>query len=91
MTYVSWKMSRFPKSRVIGIGCNLDSARFQHIITNLLKAQIRGKDVWLIGEQGENKGKIIILNNLEFHFYTWSAFCIDRITLLQEVVELFLI
>ncbi|XP_066465625.1 ubiquitin-conjugating enzyme E2 variant 3 isoform X2 [Tiliqua scincoides] len=55
MTYVTWKMSRFPKSRVIGIGCNLDSARFQHIITNLLKAQTKGKDVWLIGEQGENK------------------------------------
>ncbi|CAI5763298.1 ubiquitin-conjugating enzyme E2 variant 3 isoform X1 [Podarcis lilfordi] len=55
MTYVSWKMSGFPKSRVIGIGCNLDSARFQYIIANLLKAQIRGKDNWIIGEQGENK------------------------------------
>ncbi|XP_061466189.1 ubiquitin-conjugating enzyme E2 variant 3 isoform X2 [Rhineura floridana] len=55
MTYVSWKMSGFPKSRVIGIGCNLDSARFQYIITNILKAQIRDKDNWIIGEQGENK------------------------------------
>ncbi|XP_062973252.1 ubiquitin-conjugating enzyme E2 variant 3 [Elgaria multicarinata webbii] len=55
MTYVSWKMSGFPKSRVIGIGCNLDSVRFQYIITNLLKAQTRGKDNWIIGEQGENK------------------------------------
>lgn len=59
MTYVSWKMSGFPKSRVIGIGCNLDSARFQYIIANLLKAQIRGKDNWIIGEQGENKGKMM--------------------------------
>ncbi|XP_015284061.1 PREDICTED: ubiquitin-conjugating enzyme E2 variant 3-like, partial [Gekko japonicus] len=55
MTYVSWKMSGFAKSRVIGIGCNLDSARFQYIITNLLKSQSRGKDTWIIGEQGENK------------------------------------
>ncbi|XP_063145444.1 ubiquitin-conjugating enzyme E2 variant 3 [Candoia aspera] len=55
MTYVSWKMSGFPKSRVIGIGCNLDSARFQYVITNLLKAQTRGKDNWIIGEQGGNK------------------------------------
>ncbi|XP_053111754.1 ubiquitin-conjugating enzyme E2 variant 3 isoform X2 [Hemicordylus capensis] len=55
MTYVSWKMSRFPKNRVVGTGCNLDSVRFQYIITNLLKAQTKGKDIWLIGEQGENK------------------------------------
>ncbi|XP_077177691.1 ubiquitin-conjugating enzyme E2 variant 3 isoform X2 [Paroedura picta] len=53
MTYVSWKMSGFAKSRVIGIGCNLDSARFQYIITNLLKSE--SKDTWIIGEQGENK------------------------------------
>nr|XP_056707606.1 ubiquitin-conjugating enzyme E2 variant 3 [Euleptes europaea] len=55
MTYVSWKMSGFAKSRVIGIGCNLDSARFQYIIANLLKSQSGGKDTWIIGEQGENK------------------------------------
>ncbi|XP_070620599.1 ubiquitin-conjugating enzyme E2 variant 3 [Erythrolamprus reginae] len=55
MTYVSWKLSGFPKSRVIGIGCNLDSSRFQYIITNLLKAQSRSKDNWIIGEQGVNK------------------------------------
>ncbi|XP_013930832.1 PREDICTED: ubiquitin-conjugating enzyme E2 variant 3 [Thamnophis sirtalis] len=55
MTYVSWKLSGFPKSRVIGIGCNLDSARFQYVITNLLKAQSRSKDNWIIGEQGVNK------------------------------------
>nr|XP_060624140.1 ubiquitin-conjugating enzyme E2 variant 3 [Anolis sagrei ordinatus] len=55
MTYISWKMSGFPQSRVIGIGCNLDSARFQHIITNLLKAETRDKGHWIVGEQGENK------------------------------------
>ncbi|XP_060118689.1 ubiquitin-conjugating enzyme E2 variant 3 [Heteronotia binoei] len=55
MTYVSWKMSGFAQSKVIGIGCNLDSARFQYIIANLLKSQSRDKDTWIIGEQGENK------------------------------------
>ncbi|KAF7245552.1 Ubiquitin-conjugating enzyme E2 variant 3 [Varanus komodoensis] len=55
MTYVSWKMSGFPKNRVIGIGCNLDSVRFQYIITNQLKTQTSGKNNWIIGEQGENK------------------------------------
>uniref|UniRef100_A0A452J4Y8 UEV domain-containing protein n=2 Tax=Gopherus agassizii TaxID=38772 RepID=A0A452J4Y8_9SAUR len=55
MTYVSWKLSAFPKSRVIGIGCNLDTERFQYIITNLLKAQTIGKEAWIIGERGEDK------------------------------------
>ena len=28
LTYVAWKISGFPKNRVIGSGCNLDSAQF---------------------------------------------------------------
>ncbi|XP_008588868.1 PREDICTED: ubiquitin-conjugating enzyme E2 variant 3 isoform X1 [Galeopterus variegatus] len=55
MTYVTWKLSAFPENQVIGIGCNLDSLRLQYIITNVLKAQTSGKDVWVIGEQGEDK------------------------------------
>ncbi|XP_044799434.2 ubiquitin-conjugating enzyme E2 variant 3 isoform X3 [Bubalus bubalis] len=55
MTYVTWKLSAFPANRVIGIGCNLDSQRLQYIITNVLKAQTSGKEVWVIGEQGEDK------------------------------------
>ncbi|XP_078196854.1 ubiquitin-conjugating enzyme E2 variant 3 isoform X3 [Callithrix jacchus] len=55
MTYVTWKLSAFPANRVIGIGCNLDSQRLQYIITNVLKAQTSGREVWIIGEQGEDK------------------------------------
>ncbi|XP_076703093.1 ubiquitin-conjugating enzyme E2 variant 3 isoform X2 [Callospermophilus lateralis] len=55
MTYVTWKLSTFPAYRVIGIGCNLDSQRLHYIITNILKAQTSGKEVWVIGEQGEDK------------------------------------
>ncbi|XP_072475754.1 ubiquitin-conjugating enzyme E2 variant 3 isoform X3 [Notamacropus eugenii] len=56
MTYAAWKLSAFPENRVIGIGCNLDSKRFQYILSNILKAQNSGKEVWIIGEQGEDKG-----------------------------------
>ncbi|XP_043829141.1 ubiquitin-conjugating enzyme E2 variant 3 isoform X2 [Dromiciops gliroides] len=55
MTYAAWKLSAFPENQVIGIGCNLDSKRFQYILTNILKAQNSGKEVWIIGEQGEDK------------------------------------
>lgn len=32
LTYVAWKISGFPKNRVIGSGCNLDSARFRYLM-----------------------------------------------------------
>ncbi|XP_053417761.1 ubiquitin-conjugating enzyme E2 variant 3 isoform X2 [Nycticebus coucang] len=55
MTYVTWKLSALPVNQVVGIGCNLDSQRLQYIITKVLKAQTSGKEVWVIGEQGEDK------------------------------------
>uniref|UniRef100_A0A8B9E2U7 UEV and lactate/malate dehyrogenase domains n=1 Tax=Anser cygnoides TaxID=8845 RepID=A0A8B9E2U7_ANSCY len=64
MTYVSWKLSAFPKSRVIGVGGNLDTERFQYILANLLQAQALGKDAWIVGEQGEDKGKVIRCHDL---------------------------
>ncbi|XP_074086246.1 ubiquitin-conjugating enzyme E2 variant 3 isoform X1 [Macrotis lagotis] len=56
MTYAAWKLSAFPENRVMGIGCNLDSKRFQYILTNVLRAPNSGKKVWIVGEQGEDKG-----------------------------------
>lgn len=64
MTYVSWKLSAFPKSRVIGVGGNLDTERFQYILTKLLQAETLGKDAWIVGEQGEDKGKVILIMNI---------------------------
>ena len=32
LTYVAWKISGFPKSQVIGSGCNLDSAQFCYLM-----------------------------------------------------------
>ncbi|XP_054999312.1 ubiquitin-conjugating enzyme E2 variant 3 isoform X2 [Sorex araneus] len=55
MTYVTWKLSAFSTNRVIGIGCNLDSQRLRYIISNVLKTQTSGNEVWVIGEQGEDK------------------------------------
>uniref|UniRef100_A0A8C3TSG2 UEV and lactate/malate dehyrogenase domains n=1 Tax=Catharus ustulatus TaxID=91951 RepID=A0A8C3TSG2_CATUS len=60
MTFVSWKLSSFPKTRVIGVGANLDSERFQYVLTNIMKAEVLAKDAWVIGEQGEDKGKVML-------------------------------
>ncbi|XP_053576642.1 ubiquitin-conjugating enzyme E2 variant 3 isoform X1 [Bombina bombina] len=55
MTYVTWKLSGFQHKQVIGIGCNLDSSRFQHIIEKVLNFQDNTQEAWIIGEHGENK------------------------------------
>lgn len=73
MSYVTWKLSTFPANQVIGIGCNLDSQRLQYIITNVLKAQTPGKEVWVIGEQGENKGKYGIINFPADSLTSWHS------------------
>lgn len=75
MTYVTWKLSAFPANRVIGIGCNLDSQRLQYIITNVLKAQTSGKQVWVVGEQGEAKGKkYILINYTDKRSHQWPRY-----------------
>lgn len=71
MTYVSWKLSAFPKSRVIGVGGNLDTERFQYTLANLLQVQALGKDAWIVGEQGEDKGKVIRCHDYEY-FMFWQ-------------------
>ncbi|KAG8430104.1 hypothetical protein GDO86_018480 [Hymenochirus boettgeri] len=55
MTYVTWKLSGLPAPQVLGIGCNLDSQRFQHIIKKMVHSEKRIQKAWIIGEQGKNK------------------------------------
>lgn len=72
MTFVSWKLSSFPKSRVIGVGANLDSERLQYMLTNLLKEEVLAKDAWVVGEQGEDKGKVMLHYDNE-HVMSWQC------------------
>ncbi|KAM3918192.1 ubiquitin-conjugating enzyme E2 variant 3 [Leptodactylus fuscus] len=55
MTYVAWKLSGLPYRQVIGIGGNLDSARFQHIVKTLVSSSEESQSGWIIGEQGADK------------------------------------
>uniref|UniRef100_A0A2K6BY06 Lactate/malate dehydrogenase C-terminal domain-containing protein n=1 Tax=Macaca nemestrina TaxID=9545 RepID=A0A2K6BY06_MACNE len=49
LTCVAWKISGFPKSRVIGSGCNLDSAQFRSLMEERLgvhPSSCHGVSVW---------------------------------------------
>lgn len=54
MTYVAWKISGFPKNRVIGSGCNLDSARFRYLMSEKLGINSLSCHGWVIGEHGDS-------------------------------------
>ncbi|XP_028814048.1 ubiquitin-conjugating enzyme E2 variant 3 [Denticeps clupeoides] len=55
MTHVAWRQSGLPPTHVIGMGCNLDSERLQHIVGMALVASSAGKQPWVIGELSDNK------------------------------------
>lgn len=56
LTYVAWKLSGFPRHRVIGSGTNLDSARFRHIMGEKLHLHPSSCHGWIIGEHGDSSG-----------------------------------
>uniref|UniRef100_A0A671DPV6 L-lactate dehydrogenase n=1 Tax=Rhinolophus ferrumequinum TaxID=59479 RepID=A0A671DPV6_RHIFE len=54
LTYVAWKLSGFPKNRVIGSGCNLDSARFRYLVGERLGLHPLSCHGWVLGEHGNS-------------------------------------
>ena len=57
LTYVAWKLSGFPKHRVIGSGTNLDSSRFRFLMSQRMNIAPSSCHGWIIGEHGDSSGK----------------------------------
>ena len=53
LTYVAWKLSGLPKTRVIGLGTNLDSSRFRFLLAKRLGVAATSVHGWIIGEHGD--------------------------------------
>ncbi|XP_009944597.1 PREDICTED: L-lactate dehydrogenase B chain isoform X2 [Leptosomus discolor] len=54
LTYVTWKLSGLPKHRVIGSGCNLDTARFRFLMAERLGIHPTSCHGWILGEHGDS-------------------------------------
>ncbi|KAG8522420.1 L-lactate dehydrogenase A-like 6B [Galemys pyrenaicus] len=54
LTYVTWKLSHFPPSHIIGSGCNLDTARFRFLIGQKLGIHSESCHGWILGEHGDS-------------------------------------
>ncbi|GJM89966.1 hypothetical protein PR202_ga06198 [Eleusine coracana subsp. coracana] len=54
LTYVAWKLSGFPVSRVIGSGTNLDSSRFRFLLAEHLDVNAQDVQAYMVGEHGDS-------------------------------------
>jgi L-lactate dehydrogenase len=55
MTYVTLKLTGFSRSRVIGSGTVLDTARFRALLAQRLKTDPRSIHAYIIGEHGDSE------------------------------------
>ncbi len=54
MTYVAWKVSKFPRHRVIGMAGVLDSARFRSFISMELNVSVEDVSAFVLGGHGDS-------------------------------------
>ncbi|MEE6478169.1 hypothetical protein FKM82_011764 [Ascaphus truei] len=54
LTYVTWKLSGLPQHRIIGSGCNLDSARFRYLMAEKLGVHPSSCHGYILGEHGDS-------------------------------------
>lgn len=56
MSYVAWKLSKFPSNRVLGTGTLLDTVRFQYYLSERLALAKTSIGCTSIGAQGDHSG-----------------------------------
>ncbi len=54
MTYLTWKLSRFPRERVIGMAGVLDSARLRFFVAERLKVSVKDVHAQVLGGHGDS-------------------------------------
>lgn len=55
LTYLTYKLSNFPSSRVIGSGTVLDTSRLRHNLSQKLSIDARNVHSYVIGEHGDSE------------------------------------
>jgi L-lactate dehydrogenase len=55
MSYVVWKISSLPHSRIIGSGTVLDTSRFRHLLSARCNIDPRNIHAYVIGEHGDSE------------------------------------
>lgn len=75
LTYVTYKLSGFPKNKVIGSGTVLDSARFRYLIGKHVGVDTRNVHAYIVGEHGDTEVAAWSLANIAG--IPMDSFCIE--------------
>lgn len=55
LTYVAWKESKLPSSKVLGSGTSLDTARLRYEISKYIHIDARNIHAYILGEHGDSE------------------------------------
>ncbi|HHW00071.1 MAG TPA: L-lactate dehydrogenase [Clostridiaceae bacterium] len=64
LTYVTYKISGFPKEKVIGSGTVLDTARFRYLLGDHVGVDSRNVHAYILGEHGDTEVATWSLTNI---------------------------
>lgn len=64
LTYVTYKISGFPKNKVIGSGTVLDTARFRYLLGDHIGIDTRNVHAYIMGEHGDTEVPTWSLTNI---------------------------
>ncbi|BAQ56724.1 L-lactate dehydrogenase [Lactobacillus acetotolerans] len=64
LTHATWRMSGFPKDRVIGSGTSLDTGRLQKLIGEMEHVDPRSVNAYMLGEHGDTEFPAWSYNNV---------------------------
>ena len=64
LTHATWRMSGFPKDRVIGSGTSLDTGRLQKVIGEMEHVDPRSVNAYMLGEHGDTEFPVWSYNNV---------------------------
>lgn len=73
MTYVAWKTSNFPPSKVIGSGTVLDTSRFRHLLSEHCRIDPRNIHAYVIGEHGDSE--VLLWSSVNLAGISLEKFC----------------
>lgn len=64
LTYITYKLSGFPKERVIGSGTVLDTSRLKHLLSEYFNIDDRNIHTYIMGEHGDSEIATWSLTNI---------------------------
>lgn len=88
LTYVTYKISGFPKNKVIGSGTVLDTARFRYLLGDHVNIDTRNVHAYILGEHGDTEVATWSLTNIAgipMDKYCDDCQCCDNSTLRQKI------